>query len=113
MRLNLLAVFIGLLLSLNGMAQEVQYIDLSGVDQPTDRRPYGSRIENFTCGGSAELFAHRAKISLEWIQTTDIYPHERLGMEVRVENIGSSALNVPIHTNLTDLQPRDSSIMSQ
>jgi len=109
MRLNLLAVFIGLLLSLNGMAQEVQYIDLSAVDQPTDRRPYGSRIENFTCGGSAELFAHRAKISLEWIQTTDIYPHERLGMEVRLENIGSSALNVPIHTNLTDLQPRDSS----
>jgi hypothetical protein len=109
MRLSLIALFIGLLLSLNGMAQEVRYIDLSGVDQPTDRRPYGSRIENFTCVGSAELFTHRTKVSLEWIQTTDIYPHERLGMEVLVENIGPSSLNVPIHPNLTDLQPRDSS----
>lgn len=107
MRLNLIALFTGLLLSLSGMAQEAQYIDLSGVGQPTDRRPYGSRIENFTCGGSVELFAHRAKVSLEWIQTTDIFPHERLGMEVRVENIGTSSLNVPIHPNLTDLQPRD------
>jgi len=109
MRLNLIALLIGLLPSLNGMAQEVRYIDLSGVDQPTDRKPYGSTIENFTCGGGAELFAHRARVSLEWIQTTDIYPHERLGMEVRIENIGTSSLNMPIYPNLTDLQPKDSS----
>lgn len=104
---NLTAVFFGLLLSAIGVAQEIRYVDLSGVDQPTDRKPYGSRIENFTCGGSEQLFSHRAKVSLEWIQTTDIYPHERLGMEVRVENVGTSSINVPIHPNLTELQPRE------
>jgi hypothetical protein len=55
MRLNLIALIIGMFLSAIGMAQEVRYIDLSGVGQPTDRRPYGSKIENFTCGGSQEL----------------------------------------------------------
>jgi hypothetical protein len=107
MRLNVMALFLGLLVSVNGMAQEVRYLDLSGVEQPTDRRPYGSRIENFSCGGTERLFAHRAKVSLEWIQTADIYPHEHLGMEVRVENVGPSSISVPIHPNLTDLQPGD------
>lgn len=107
MRLMLIAFIIGVFLSITGMAQEVQYIDLSGVNQPTDRKPYGSRIENLTCGGSEKLFPHRARITLEWIQTTDIYPHEQLGMEVRVENVGTSPITVPIHPHLTDLQPRD------
>ena len=94
-----------LLLSVSGMAQEVRYVDLSGVEQPKDRTPHGSRVENFTCGGSAKLFARRAGVSLEWIQTTDIYPRERLGMEVRVENVGTSPIIVPIHPSLTELQP--------
>jgi hypothetical protein len=73
MRLIIMALFLGLLVSANGTAQGVRYLDLSGVEQPTDRRrPYGSRIENFTCGGTEQLFAHRAKVSLEWIQTVDI-----------------------------------------
>jgi hypothetical protein len=107
MRLNVIALFLGLLVSVNGMTQEVRYIDLSGVDQPTDRKPYGSRIENFTCGGSEQLFAHRARISLEWIQSNDIYPHERFGMEVRVENVGTAPITVPVRPSLTELQPRD------
>jgi hypothetical protein len=108
MHVDLPALFIGLLLSINSLAQEVRYVDLSGVDQPTDRAPYGSRVENFTCGGSEQLFPHRTKVSLEWIQTTDIYPQERLGMEVRVDNVGTSPINVPIHPTLTNLKPRDS-----
>jgi hypothetical protein len=107
MRLNLIALIIGMFLSAIGMAQEVRYIDLSGVGQPTDRRPYGSKSENFTCGGSQELFPHRARVSLEWIETTDIYPHQQMGMEVRVENIGLSPIKLPIHPSLTDLQPRN------
>jgi hypothetical protein len=99
-----------LLLSVSGMAQEVRYVDLSGVEQPKDRTPYGSRIENFTCGGSEKLFAHRARVSLEWIQSSDIYPHERLGMEVRIENVGTSSISVPIHPSLTGLQPINSAM---
>ena len=63
-----MAIFLGLLLSATGTAQEIRYIDLSGVDQPTDRKPYGSRIENFSFGSSEKLFANRVRVSLEWLQ---------------------------------------------
>jgi hypothetical protein len=48
-----------------------------------------------------------SKPTPEWIQTDEIYPHERFGMEVRIENVGPSSITVPIHPNLTDLQPKD------
>lgn len=108
MRIRLIALFVGLLVSTNGVAQQVEYLDLSDVDQPTDPAPHGTRIENFTCGGTDEgMFAHRVKVSLEWIQSDDIYPQERLGMEVRVENVGPSSITLPMHPNLTELQPLD------
>ena len=48
-----------------------------------------------------------SKPTPEWIQTDEIYPHERFGMEVRIENVGPSSITVPIHPNLTYLQPKD------
>ena len=90
MRFNIIILVIGTFFAAIGVAQEVRYVDLSGIDQPTSDEPYGSRVENFSCGGSKELFPHRAKVSLEWIEATDIYPRKQFGMEVRVENVGSA-----------------------
>jgi hypothetical protein len=109
MRLDLVILASGLLFSAVGMTQEVRYVDLSGISQPASARPYGSRVENLSCGGSKELFPHRAKASLEWIEATDIYPRERIGMEVRVENVGTAPIKVPIHPNLADLKPTNPS----
>ena len=39
------------------------------------------------------------------MQTSDIYPHQRLELEFRVENVGTSSIKVPIHPKLRDLQP--------
>ena len=105
MRLNLIILVIGIISSAVARAQEVGYIDLPDVN---DGLPHGSRIENFDCGGSKELFAHRARISLEWIETNDIYPRQRMAMEVRIENVGSAPVKLPIHPDLTDLQPTES-----
>ncbi|MGB8583305.1 MAG: hypothetical protein WCD47_20980 [Candidatus Sulfotelmatobacter sp.] len=44
---------------------------------------------------------------MEWMETTDLYPRERVGAEFRVENVGTTPLRLPIHPTLTDLQPED------
>jgi hypothetical protein len=105
MRLNLIILVIGIIGSGVALAQEVRHIDLPDVN---DGVPHGSRSENFGCGGSRKLFAHQARMSLEWIETDDIYPRQRMAMKVRVENIGRAPIELPIHPNLTDLQPTES-----
>jgi hypothetical protein len=107
MRLRLGILTIGILLSAVGEAQEVRSITLHDVTQSAP--PQGSRFENSTCGGSKELFSHRASASLDWLETTDLYPGERIGMEVRVENVGTAPFKLPIHASLKDLQSKDPS----
>jgi len=64
-------------------------------------------IESSSCVGSRESIPQKAGISLEWMETTDLYPRQRVGAEFRVENIGTTPLRLPIHPTLTDLQPKD------
>jgi len=109
MRFSVTVLFVEIFFVTVGIAQEARYIDLSGISQPTGESPYGSRTEGVSCVGSKELFPHQAKASLEWIEATDIYAHQQIGMEVRIENVGTVPIKVPTNPNLTDLQPTDSS----
>jgi hypothetical protein len=86
-----------------GTAQEIRYIDLSGIDQPTGDKPSGSRVDYSRCGPSNEPFPHQAMSSLEWIDATDLYPHQRVEIEVLVKNTGTADLKLPIYPNLMDL----------
>jgi hypothetical protein len=69
--------------------------------------PPGSMIESSSCVGSRESSPQTAGISLEWMETTDLYPRQRVGAEFRVQNIGTTPLRLPIHPTLSDLQPKD------
>jgi len=106
MRLYLIVVVAAILPTV-AIAQEIRLIDLSRVDQPSPLRPFGSTIENLSCGGSKELFPHRAKASLVWIESTDLHPEQRIALEIRIENVGPAPINLPINPRLADLQPED------
>jgi hypothetical protein len=98
-----IVIFIVIFLRGVGTAQELRYIDLSGIDQPTADKPSGSRLDYSRCGPSNEPFPHQAMSSLEWIDATDLYPHQRVEIEVLVKNTGTADLKLPIYPNLTDL----------
>ena len=107
MRLLPMIVVLGILLS-SSAAQEVRYIELSNAGAaPNDEPAYGSMIEAYSCVGSKEPSPQQAKISLVWMETTDLYPSQRVGVEFRIENIRITPLKLPIQTTLTDLKPRD------
>jgi hypothetical protein len=104
MHLKTVILVIGMFFHGVGTAQEIRYIDLSGVDQPTADKPSGSRVDYSRCVAWNEPFPHQAMSSLEWIDATDLYPHQRVEIEVQVKNVGTAALKLPIYPNLTDLQ---------
>jgi hypothetical protein len=106
MRLYLIVVVAAILPTV-AIAQEIRLIDLSSVDQPAPLRPFGSTVENLSCGGSKELFPHRAKASLVWIKSTDLHPDQRIALEIRIENVGPEPINLPINPSLAGLQPED------
>jgi hypothetical protein len=108
MRLSLVILALGILTSGAGLSQEVRYIDLSSItDSVGHELPPGSMIESSSCVGLRGSISQRVGISLEWMETTDLYPRQRVGAEFRVENIGTTPLRLPIHPTLTDLQPKD------
>ena len=108
MRLSLVIFVLGILTPGVGVAQEVGYIDLSSVSESISHEPpSGSMIEAYSCVGLKESIPQKAATTLEWIETTDLYPRQRVGAEFRVENIGTTPLRLPIHPTLTDLQPKD------
>jgi len=109
MRLILVAFSVATLFSAVGAAQKVRYIDLTGVEQRQPDTPSNSRFDTFSSCGSQEPFPHQAKVSLEWMDTTDLYPHQRIGLEIRVENVGTVSFKLPVHPNLADLQPKSQS----
>jgi hypothetical protein len=107
MRLRLVIFLLGIL-SPGVIAQEVRYIDLSSVKESLGHElPAGSMIEAYSCVGPRESIPQKAGTSLEWMETSDLYPRQRVGAEFRVENIGTTPLKLPIHPTLTDLQPKD------
>jgi hypothetical protein len=108
MRLSLVIFVLGILNSAAGVAQEVRYIDVSSVSEALGYEPTpGSMIEAYSCVGPKESIPQKAETSLEWIETSDLYPRQRVGAEFRVKNIGTTPLTLPIHPTLTDLQPND------
>lgn len=108
MRLRLIIPVFGILFSGAGVAQEVRFIDLSSLAESARHEPpYGSMIEAYSCVGRRAPIPQNERTSLEWIQTTDFYPGQRVEVEFRVENIGTSPLRLPIHPTLTDLRPKD------
>jgi len=108
MRFGLVIFVLGILTSGVGLSQEVRYIDLSGVSESVGHEPPpGSMIESYSCISPRESIPQKAGISLEWMETTDLYPRQRVGAEFRVENTGTTPLTLPIHPTLTDLQPKD------
>jgi hypothetical protein len=107
MRLRLVISVLGILVS-SGLAQEARYIELPSISEPrSGELAYGSMIEAYSCVGAKEQNTQQARISLEWMETTDLYPGQRVGVEFRVDNIGTTPLRLPIHPNFTDLQPKD------
>jgi hypothetical protein len=99
----LLAIFV-----LGSLGQEVGTIDLSNIGVlPSDELAQGSMVEAYSCVGLSEAIPQEARTTLEWMETTDLYPRQRVRAEFRVENIGSTPLRLPIHATLADLQPKD------
>lgn len=108
MRLYLVIFVLGILTSGVGLSQEVRHIDLSSISESMGHEvSSGSMIESSSCVGPRESIPQKAGISLEWMETTDLYPRQRVGAEFRVENIGTTPLRLPIHPTLADLQPKD------
>ena len=108
MRLSLIIFVLGMLPLRDGVAQEVRYLDLTSVSESVGHEPPpGSMIEAYSCVGLKESIPQKARTTLEWMETTDLYPRQRVGAEFRVENIGTTPLRLPIHPTLADLQPKD------
>ena len=105
---SLLIGVLGIVIPSLGIAQEVRYIDLSSITEAVDHElPSGSMTEAYSCVGPRESTPQKAATSLEWMETTDLYPGQRIRAEFRVENIGTNPLWLPIHPTLADLQPKD------
>lgn len=112
MRLLIIAPVLAILVS-GSMGQEVRKIDLSTTSEPpSDELAQGSMVEAYSCVGPREPNSQQERISLEWIETTDLYPHQRVRVEFRVENIGTTLLKLPVSPTITDLLPKDSAVRS-
>lgn len=111
MRLTfLMTLIIGILMSGASFAQQSVAIDLSSISEPlAEELTTNSMIEAYSCVGSKRTTAQQATISLEWMETTDFFPNERVPAEFRVENTGNTLLRLPIHPTLTDLLPENRS----
>jgi hypothetical protein len=108
------------------MAQEVKYIDLTGVGQRTELRhppaPQSDCKDGTGCiaggdiGGSVldgapdQRDPHALGIYLLRVTPTDIHPAEPFQVEFKVLNTGTAPIDIPVSPHLSDLQPRDESV---
>ena len=102
----------------NSTAQEVASIDLTQITPRTDlRRPAPTSVTSSSVSGTNENHActdidqsvgalHTTLASLDHTQYQ--FSNEPV-FEVRIENVGSQPLQIPISPNLADLQPTDPS----
>lgn len=120
-RLGLFLLFASSLLQ----AQEVLFLDLTGVSQrtelrsppePTRTEKQGSGVEG---GFGSVLIAdgapdirdpHALAVYLEHVTPSSINPAEPFEVELKVLNSGLATIAVPISPHLADLQPADDSV---
>ena len=107
MHLKAILIFV-VIASVHAVSQEIRTIDLTGVTQPALPFPRDTTIKSLSCGPEAKTTS-RARASLEWLETTDIYPKQRIAMLVKIENVGKSPINLPVKPRLEDVQPKGSS----
>src|SRR5262245_40744975 len=107
-------------------AQEVKYIDITGVHQRTELRHPPPRqsdckdgtgcIGGGTGGGSVKDGApdwrdpHSLGVYLLRVTPTDIKPAEPFQVEFKVLNTGTASMELPVSPHLSDLQPGDESV---
>ena len=67
---------LGIMVS-GSLGQEVRSIDISDISEPSSGElAYGSMIEAYSCVGTRERSPQQARVSVEWIETTDLYPRQ-------------------------------------
>jgi len=87
------------------VAQEIRFIDLSGMPQSREMGQGGSRTGYLIYGTEESRAAKRAaRASLEWLSTTDINPKQEIVVLVKAENVGDLPISVPVKPRLTDVQ---------
>jgi hypothetical protein len=103
-------------------AQEVAFIDLTGVTQRTEIRyppapppkeghgvGGGFGGAGIACGASDPKDKRALRTTLLWLDRETIRNGDLVTSELRVENAGSVPLDIPVHPHLSDLQPEDES----
>jgi len=103
-------------------AQEVKYIDLTGVPQRTElRHPPAPQSNSQGLGGGEGGGSvldgapdyrdpHAMGIYLWRVTPTDINPAEPFQVEFKILNTGAAPIELPVSPHLSDLQPHDASV---
>jgi hypothetical protein len=124
--LKLLAI--PLLFSTGAIAQEVGYLDLTGVTPRTNLRyppspPPKVNCKNLVCSGIGGGFASTAiacgfgrrddpraiQTTVTWFDRVDYHIDDDIEFEIKLENTGSETMLIPWTPHLADLQPADDS----
>lgn len=109
-----------LILSISANAQEVAYLDLTGVTPRAEvRHPMASEREcrvqrmceffkDEVIGGDVASGDRRAlRTTLMWMDKLEYHDGDRAECEVMIENIGEVPVDIPWTPHLGDLQPAD------
>ena len=102
----------------NTAAQEIAFIDLTQITPRTDlRRPAATSVTSSSVSGANENHAcpdigqsvGALRTTLAALDHTQYQFGSEPVFEVRIENVGTQPLQIPISPNLADLQPTDPS----
>jgi hypothetical protein len=117
------ALFISALAGSAGFGQEMKYIDLTGVTQRTELRHVPPPPPQYSpdgighgggyggggvadCGpGARDPRALRSTVT--WVNELEYRNGDLAVWELKLENVGSVMLGIPVYPHLSDLQPED------